>query len=181
MEDQRRVAVYSLAARVRSVDVAHGNGAVCRWEPVECAAPFFGYTLRSMFSRRGLLKRILGGAPVAVVASHAALTSTRNDDDFTVNGIRVRWTGWKEPANQDVRFGAYVTGPEVTVTDGFYPRKVCIASTTLGLISEFPELGVFNTTAMDGWPFSLTLHTHDEFEAAKRRARVAIIDRLSRA
>lgn len=128
-----------------------------------------------MLSRRDWLRGV-GLAAGALCVPSLAQVKPPSEDEHRVGGWLVRWSGWKLPANQAVKFGYWFAyRPEwVGVSDR--ARAMPIA-TTLGAVAWYRELAVIDTVRRDGWPCSEWCSA-EAFESAKIRAYRSLVKEL---
>ena len=117
--------------------------------------------------RRAFFAALTGSAAALAVAPTQAQA-----DDSTYRGWRVVWSGWREPTNQNVRFGFWMA---------VHPaRKEQPYATTLGVV----ETNSFNHYVLDtsirnkDAPANPLIDTPEKFIAAKAWARERLLKAL---
>lgn len=123
-----------------------------------------------MLSRRHFFGALAGSAAVA-----SAATVTRAKELPDPKGWTLRWSGWREPVNQDVKLGFWTAVPLYKLAN---PRHDFYVSTTLGFIGPMPELGVIDMTRYDHNAPVSPRDSERKFEAAKAWARKRLIEKL---
>lgn len=129
-----------------------------------------------MSSRRDFLKHLgpVIAAGSALTVSTLAEAKSLNADEFDYRGMRVRWSGWQRPVNQIVVIGFWYAFRKGE-------RKV-FYQTTVGSDGLMNELDVIDVSWYEGWPrpTPMELSSPEDFEAVKRRAKVALLTFLDR-
>lgn len=111
--------------------------------------------------------------PLSALAASVEASPKPPDSEHVIHGWRVRWSGWREPANQLVRVGFWFAVPP----ESFQPadgdrRGICC--TTTGEMQRVQDVSVINFARFDSsWPVSV-LESDAKFEQAKIRAYRAV-------
>lgn len=129
-------------------------------------------------TRRTFLSRCGLGVSAAALASQAVTAESSYPDRFTYRGYDVRWTGWREPMNQALVFGAWFAWPS-TQRESWPVGHV--ATTMAGYVGTVHELDVFDTHYDRQWPspsFDVPNMPSAERDALKQRACRALLEHL---
>lgn len=111
--------------------------------------------------------------PFAALGIVGPVINARSTDDFDYGSWRVCWSGWREPANQLVKFGVWAAWRHHRK-----PGDDLWYSTTLGVVSQVSEFGVMDLTYMgEPWPRPQTLSLA-ELAPVKQRAKDALLKTL---
>ncbi len=116
-------------------------------------------------SRRSFLAGLIATAPIA-----ASVGAASSDGEHVINGWRVRWSGWREPANQLVRVGFWVGLPPSSFQPPDGDARGIYCSTT-GAHGRYVDGYTLDCSRWDSsWPVSSVRHSDSEFNVAKARA-----------
>lgn len=76
------------------------------------------------------------------------------------NGWEIHWSGWREPANQDVKLGFWMG----------HKGEALKVATTFGLVGDTHSLNLLNMTRQPGWPIITARTPESDAESVKWRA-----------
>lgn len=126
-----------------------------------------------MLGRRGFIQAIASIAALGAAASPGA--AKPNEADHQVGQWRVRWMGWRTPANQAIKFGFWLA---YHATDRHRWHWV---STTLGHVGRYRDPEMIDTSlrrdSRGEWPHN-EWDSAEAFTKGQANAYNALIERL---
>ncbi len=124
-------------------------------------------------NRRGFFGQFSKGAAATVLAPMVAFAPMAADDpdDFTVNGYRVKWSGWNQRPDQNVTCGMWLAKHGT--------QDLQWVSTTLGQCYPNRDWEVVDMTLAHDWPLITTFSSDADRTAVKARALIALREKLA--